>query len=136
MFCSALIKGASKNGGMVFENCPVTNINLDRSTGTRKITGVETPLGTIKTTCVVNATGVWARKIAAMVDVDIPLSPMKHAYVVTDTMADVKGTPNIRDHDYSIYFRIQGDAICLGGYEANPIILRDVSQFICEIAPI
>lgn len=92
----------------------------------RKIKGVETPQGVIKTNCIVNAAGVWSRKISQMVDLDIPLTPMKHAYIVTESIPQVKGTPNIRDHDYSIYFRIQGDSICIGGYETNPIFLNDV----------
>lgn len=126
MFCSSLVKGASNYGGKVIENCPVTNIHMDHSTGVRKITGVETPFGTIKTTCIVNAAGAWSRNIAKMMDLEIPLAVMKHAYVVTESMSDVKGTPNIRDHDYSVYFRIQGDAICIGGYEPNPELVKEV----------
>lgn len=68
-----------------------------------------------------------------MAGLEIPLAPMKHAYIVTESMQDVKGTPNIRDHDYSVYFRIQGDAICMGGYETNPDLLRDVNNFIYMI---
>lgn len=34
--------------------------------------------------------------------------------------------PNVRDHDASIVFRVQGSAIYLGGYEKNPEILDRV----------
>ncbi|XP_017784647.1 PREDICTED: sarcosine dehydrogenase, mitochondrial [Nicrophorus vespilloides] len=125
-FCSSLIKGATMNGGKLFENCPVTNLVLDRTGGIKKVVGVETDKGTIKTNFVVNACGAWANKIARMADVDIPLAPMKHAYIVTESIPEVKGTPNIRDHDASVYFRIQGDSICMGGYEPNPELLRDI----------
>lgn len=110
----------------VYESCPVTNILTDPSSGTTKIKGVETPSGVINTKCIVNATGVWSRKITQMVGLDIPLSPMKHAYVVTESIPDAKNMPNVRDHDASVYFRIQGESICIGGYENNPIILKDV----------
>lgn len=126
MFCSALIKGATKSGGKVFENTAVTNILLDRTGGIKKVVGVETDKGTIKTSLVVNACGVWARNIGKMADVEVPISPMKHAYIITESIPEVKGTPNIRDHDASVYFRIQGDSIQMGGYEPNPVILKDV----------
>lgn len=102
--------------------CPVTNIFREDG----KITGVETPYGIVKTKVIVNSCGAWSREIAKMMGLDIPLVPMKHAYVVTESMDQVKGVPNIRDHDASIYFRIQGESICMGGYEKNPIILQKV----------
>lgn len=61
-----------------------------------------------------------------MVRLDIPLQPMKHAYIVTESMPQVKGCSNIRDHDYSIYLRVQGESLQLGGYEINPEILKEV----------
>lgn len=129
MYCSALVKGATNKGGIHFENCPVTNLILDRPGGIKKIVGVETAShGTIRTKCVVNACGVWSRNIAHMAGVEIPLQPMKHAYIVTESIPAVKGTPNIRDHDASVYFRIQGDKIYMGGYEPNPELLKDVAN--------
>lgn len=38
------------------------------------------------------------------------------------------GMPNVRDHDASIVFRVQGSAIYLGGYEKNPEILDRVRE--------
>jgi sarcosine dehydrogenase len=54
---------------------------------------------------------------------------MKHAYVVTEEVpGGVRTLPNVRDHDSSVYFRVQGDALCVGGYEPNPIILDTVAK--------
>ncbi|XP_072604321.1 sarcosine dehydrogenase, mitochondrial isoform X1 [Vulpes vulpes] len=36
--------------------------------------------------------------------------------------------PNVRDHDASVYLRLQGDALSVGGYEANPIFWEEVSD--------
>lgn len=36
--------------------------------------------------------------------------------------------PNVRDHDASVYLRLQGDALSVGGYEHNPIFWDDVSN--------
>jgi sarcosine dehydrogenase len=126
MYCAALIKGANTRGGQVIENCPVNTILTDPTSGARKIKGVETAKGTIKTSCVVNAAGVWSKNIAQLVGLDLPIVPMKHAYVITDSIPEAKNAPNIRDHDGGIYMRMQGDCIYLGGYEANPEIIKDM----------
>ncbi|XP_064027219.1 sarcosine dehydrogenase, mitochondrial isoform X3 [Pogoniulus pusillus] len=36
--------------------------------------------------------------------------------------------PNVRDHDASVYLRLQGDALSVGGYESNPIFWEEVSE--------
>lgn len=87
---------------------------------------METPHGVIKTNVILNAAGAWSGTIARMAGLDIPLVPMKHAYIVTEPM-NVRGLPNIRDPDFNIYFRVQGGNISIGGYEPNPIILKFVS---------
>jgi sarcosine dehydrogenase len=109
----------------------VTRILTDQKTfGSKQVTGVETDHGLIRTNCVLNACGVWSRSVARMVKLDIPLTPMKHAYIVTEPMRGVRGTPNIRDHDFKIYIKVQGESLSIGGYETNPIILRCVSSII------
>lgn len=87
---------------------------------------METPHGVIKTKVVLNAAGAWSGAIARMLGLDIPLVPMKHAYIVTEQM-DVQGLPNIRDPDFGLYFRVQGGTMSVGGYEPNPIVLKSVS---------
>lgn len=34
--------------------------------------------------------------------------------------------PNVRDHDASVYLRLQGDGLSVGGYETNPIFWEEV----------
>lgn len=36
--------------------------------------------------------------------------------------------PNVRDHDASVYLRLQGDALSVGGYENNPIFWEEVRR--------
>ena len=38
--------------------------------------------------------------------------------------------PNVRDHDASVYLRLQGDALSVGGYEANPIFWDEVKWYL------
>ncbi|KAH8043502.1 oxidoreductase [Aureococcus anophagefferens] len=47
------------------------------------------------------------------------------AHAVTEAVPGMHGgLPNVRDHDLSIYFKAQGDALALGGYETNPEFWR------------
>lgn len=94
--------------------------------GVKRVTGVRTPFGTTSTSRVVNCTGVWAPKIGAMVGTEVPLLGLKHSYALTESIPDVKNMPNVRDHDLSLYFRVQGDNIALGGYENNPVYIDKV----------
>ncbi|KAH8401506.1 hypothetical protein KR009_005929 [Drosophila setifemur] len=128
MLCSALKKAASNLGAKVIEQCGVDDLILEQTAKGKKVVGVATPFGEIKTEKVVNATGVWGRDLVAKHGSHLPLVPMKHAYIVSESIPGVRGLPNIRDHDYSTYFRIQGDAICMGGYEPNPILLDPVPK--------
>lgn len=128
MLCAALKKAATNLGAQVIENCGVDDLLLEQTARGKKVVGVSTPFGDIKAEKVVNATGVWGRDLVARHGTHLPLVPMKHAYIVSESIPGVRGLPNIRDHDYSTYFRIQGDAICMGGYEPNPILLEPVPK--------
>lgn len=126
--CSALIKVAKKNGGMIYEDCPVRDILYSHNMlGNKEVTGVHTDKGFIKTKCVVNCGGAWGGRIARYAGVpSLPLIPFKHAYVVMDALPEVRGCPNVRDHDASVYLKIQGETVNVGGYETNPHMLDEV----------
>ncbi|XP_042193532.1 sarcosine dehydrogenase, mitochondrial [Callorhinchus milii] len=127
--CSTLARAATARGATVIESCPVTGIQVKvDDLGVRRVCGVETPYGTIQTPCVVNCAGVWAQKLGAMAGVSVPLIAMHHAYIVTEHIEGIQNMPNVRDHDTSIYLRLQGDALSVGGYEANPIFWEEVSD--------
>jgi len=70
--------------------------------------------------------GVWSRYIGDMAGVKVPLIAMRHAYVVSEKIEGIQNMPNVRDHDASVYLKLQGDALCIGGYEPNPIFLEQV----------
>lgn len=124
MLCRALTKAAAANGAQIIENCPVNEIHTDTNLlGCRAISGVSTPFGMIKTNCVVNAMGAWGSHLLNPIDAAVPIVTIKHSYIVSPPINGVQGMPNVRDHDASIYFRIQGSSIWLGGYEGNPIFM-------------
>uniref|UniRef100_A0A8C6U9E9 Sarcosine dehydrogenase n=1 Tax=Neogobius melanostomus TaxID=47308 RepID=A0A8C6U9E9_9GOBI len=127
--CTTLTRAASARGATVIENCPVTGIQVKSDDlGVKRVKAVETRHGTIETPCVVNCAGVWATKLGEMAGVKVPLIAMHHAYVVTERIEGIQNMPNVRDHDASVYLRLQGDALSVGGYEQNPIFWEEVSD--------
>lgn len=59
-YCEALTRAAVRAGARVAEECPVTAISTQETLlGGRKVTEVHTKRGIIKTSAVVNATGLF-----------------------------------------------------------------------------
>ncbi|XP_060812640.1 sarcosine dehydrogenase, mitochondrial [Bombus pascuorum] len=129
MLINALTKSAKSNGCQIIEDCPVTKI-LTKETieNNKKVYAVETPYGVIKTDVVLNAAGAWSKSVANMINMNIPLTPIKHAYIVTEPIKGLQNLPNIKDPDTSVYYRIQGSSIAIGGYEQNPIVLSSAPE--------
>ncbi|XP_066294122.1 sarcosine dehydrogenase, mitochondrial-like [Branchiostoma lanceolatum] len=128
-FCTTLTRAAKKGGAQVVENCSVTGIQVKEDDyGTKRVVGVETSHGIIKTKAVVNCAGVWSPYIGQMAGVAVPLIAMHHAYVVTERIEGIQNMPNIRDHDASVYLKLQGDALSCGGYEPNPVFWDKVDK--------
>lgn len=48
--------------------------------------------------------------------------------VLTFELSPLQNMPNVRDHDASVYLRLQGDALSVGGYEQNPIFWDEVTM--------
>lgn len=58
-YCSALTRAASRRGAKVVQKCAVTGIDVFADDyGTKRVRSVQTNLGTIKTSCVVNCAGI------------------------------------------------------------------------------
>ena len=82
---------------------------------------VVTEQGTIKAEYVINAAGLWAREVGAMVGVFLPLHPMEHQYLVTDDIPEVyeldKELPHVMDPSGESYLRQEGKGLVIGIYE-------------------
>ncbi|MEO8424158.1 MAG: FAD-dependent oxidoreductase [Actinomycetota bacterium] len=85
---------------------------------------VETEQGTIIAEHIVNAAGLWARKVGNMVGVDHPLVPMLHHYLVTDEIPEVAAIEGdmaaVTDLEGFTYLQREGNGVLLGIYEQNP----------------
>jgi len=110
----ALAKGARQRGARVIEGCKVTGI-LARD---GRACGVRTERGEIAAEVVVNCGGMWAREIALMAGVAVPLHAAEHFYIVTEPMAEVKPTlPVLRDYDGYAYFKEDAGKLLVGAFE-------------------
>jgi dimethylglycine dehydrogenase len=85
---------------------------------------VVTEKGTIHAEHVVNAGGLWAREVAAMAGVYLPLLPMAHQYLVTDDIPEImdilgqgREFPHVMDPGGESYLRQEGRGLCIGFYE-------------------
>lgn len=85
---------------------------------------VETESGATTAEHVVNAAGLWARKVGRMVGVDHPIVPLVHHFMVTDTVPEVAAIegdmPAVTDLEGFTYLQREGDGVLLGVYERNP----------------
>jgi 4-methylaminobutanoate oxidase (formaldehyde-forming) len=103
--------------------CPQTRVTgIDVVNG--QVRAVDTTQGRISTEIVVVATGIWSPRIGRMAGVSIPLVPMQHQWVMTETLPELSygmTLPNLRDPDKLVYFRQDGQSMIIGGYERNPL---------------
>ena len=82
---------------------------------------VETDQGDITCEIVVNAAGYRAGEVMAMVGQYMPIVPMSHQYLVTESIGELEGRkeklPLLRDPDVSWYLRQERGGLLLGPYE-------------------
>ncbi|WP_160133283.1 NAD(P)/FAD-dependent oxidoreductase [Halococcus salsus] len=101
---------------------PVTDVLLD---GNGAVRAVETPDERIPADAVVDAAGAWAGRLAAMVDVDLPIVPRRRRVLVVEPELPVpEDAPLVIDLDTGLYFRPEraGDALVGGHFGgADPV---------------
>ena len=60
---------------------------------------VVTEKGTVVAEHVVNAAGLWAKKVGQMVGVNLPVSPMQHHYLVTEDISRTQTAITVNSSD-------------------------------------
>jgi dimethylglycine dehydrogenase len=85
---------------------------------------VDTEQGAITTEHVVNAAGLWARRVGRMVGLDLPLTPMQHHYLITEDLPELVARademPCVTDLEGYTYLQQERKGVLLGVYERNP----------------
>jgi 4-methylaminobutanoate oxidase (formaldehyde-forming) len=90
----------------------------------RAVRAVVTEAGAIETDCVVNAAGIWAPQVAAMVGAFIPSVPVDHQHVAMQAVAGhelPRDAPCFRDPDNLVYGKAEAGGMLIGGYEPDPV---------------
>jgi dimethylglycine dehydrogenase len=111
---------ARKRGAEVVLRNRVLSMRLLRTGEWR----LETELGPLTAEHVVNAAGLWARRVGRMAGLDVPLTPMQHHYLVTEDLpillARSDEMPCITDLEGFTYLQQERKGVLLGVYERNP----------------
>jgi len=89
---------------------------------------LETEKGPITCEHVVNAGGLWARKVGEMVGLNLPVTPMQHHYLITEDVPEIQalgGTPfdqmpSVTDLEGFTYLQQERGGVLLGIYERTP----------------
>ena len=110
---NALAAGARARGAEIQRHNPVRSITPAQN-GEWIVT---TEKGEIRAAHIVNAAGTWCREIGTMMGLDLPVVPMLHQYLVTDSLGEVAARvaagapelPIIRDPEESWYLRQERD---------------------------
>jgi dimethylglycine dehydrogenase len=116
----AYAKAARVHGASYHTHTPVLETH-QRADGSWDVV---TPEGTINAEMIVNAGGLWAREVGHMAGLHLPVQPMEHHYLITDTIPEIaeRGEdrlPACIDYAGNIYFRQERDGMLLGTYEAR-----------------
>ena len=114
----AFARAARKLGATIHRQTPVIE-----TTPTADGWAVVTPGGTIHCEYLVNAAGLWAREVAALAGVRLPLMPVQHHYMVTETVPEIAAMagelPAMGYAEAGIYARQEGQGLLLGAYERH-----------------
>ncbi len=110
----SLARGARMQGAALIEGVSVTGI---RRRG-RRVTGVDTNLGSIDAEFVVNCAGMWGRQLGDLAGVNVPLQAAEHYYLITDTIAGLSpDSPVIEDPSSYGYYREEVGGLMIGLFE-------------------
>ena len=111
---------AKKRGATVIEHNRVLDLKQRPDSSWNLIT----ERGVINAEHVVNAAGLWAKQVGRMVGLDLPLSPLEHHYLLTETIPEIAGfdaeLPMVVDLEGFTYMRQDQKGMLVGIYETNP----------------
>ncbi|MEM6634841.1 MAG: FAD-dependent oxidoreductase [Pseudomonadota bacterium] len=109
---------ARKNGAEYYEHTKVEEL-VQTPDGWK----VVTDKGTITCEHVINAAGLWAKQVGRMAGIELPVSPLKHHYLISDSIPLLSEidfeVPMTVDLEGFTYLRQDQKGVLLGIYEIN-----------------
>ena len=113
----AYAKAAKKLGASYHTHSAVVETN-QRADGSWDVV---TDKGSIHAEHIVNAGGLWAREVGHLSGLNLPVQPMEHHYLITETIPQIaereERLPAGIDYEGNMYFRQEGQGMLLGTYE-------------------
>jgi len=114
----AYAKAARAHGASYHARTPVLETN-QRADGSWDVVTAE---GSIHAEAIVNAGGLWAREVGHLAGLHLPVQPMEHHYLITETIPEIAERGEDRlptgiDYESNLYFRQEHDGLLLGTYE-------------------
>jgi sarcosine oxidase subunit beta len=118
------IGAAQRLGVKTLTSSPVVSI----STQSGKVTTVETPSELFYAPVIVDATGPWSGQTGAMVDLPVPVTPIRRQWLTTSAIPELPPDfPFVIDFARSLYFHTEGPGLLTGmsnpnqasGYDQN-----------------
>jgi len=110
---NSFLESAKRNGAALIQNCEVTSI---RTAGGRAI-GVSTTKGDFDAPVVINAAGAWAKQVASLADIEVPLETWTHDVAFLHRPPSLGRFPAVIDDVINCYFRPEGSALILAAGE-------------------
>jgi sarcosine oxidase subunit beta len=105
------VNAAQRLGVMALTQVEVIGIQVEAG----RVTAVDTNLGTIHTSLVVNAAGPWAGLVGDMVGVHIPITPVRRQMLTTAPLPELPiDFPFVIDFAQSLYFHREGQGLLTG----------------------
>jgi glycine cleavage system aminomethyltransferase T/glycine/D-amino acid oxidase-like deaminating enzyme len=124
---------AQNRGVPFYDNTPVQGITVKNG----KVSGVQTAYGEIQTNLVISCAGIWGPKLGRMAGITVPMYPMQHPLVWTESLSELASfasmrdevvRPMVRHQDTAMYFRHWFDMLAVGSYwtDAMPVNAEDI----------
>lgn len=114
----AYARAAKKRGAEYYEHTTVKDL-----VQTKDGWEIITDKGNITCEHVVNAGGLWAKQLGRMAGIELPLSPLKHHYLISDSIPQLEEldfeVPMTVDLEGFTYLRQDQNGVLLGIYEVD-----------------
>jgi glycine cleavage system aminomethyltransferase T/glycine/D-amino acid oxidase-like deaminating enzyme len=126
----AQLRRAQSRGVRLLERHEVTDVRTEPAADGRPgsvVRAVVTDQGEIECDLVVCCAGFWGPKVAGMVGLDLPLTPLAHQLAWTGPVPALSGQeqesvrPILRHQDADLYYRDRFDQIGIGYYGHDPM---------------
>jgi glycine/D-amino acid oxidase-like deaminating enzyme len=116
----AYVQLAQRAGAQIVPFTPVTSLLQEDG----RVRGVSTPGSDFRANVVVDAAGGWARAVAAMAGISLPVVPVRHQLFITEPIPSVMPEHAIvRFLEASVYVRPERGGLLVGGYEDEPRVV-------------